>query len=79
MLETITKVAIYATTVAVLDTLGNKVVDRITGNTDFVETAVPRTCVFLGSVVAGAVTAIAVTDVLFNNPEAVVETVSELI
>ena len=79
MLETITKIAIYATTVAVLDTLGNKVVDNVTGNTDFMETKTPRICVFAGSVVAGLVTAVAVTDAVFSNPETVVETVAELI
>ena len=76
MLETLVKVAVYATTAIILNDLGNKLVDNVTGNTDVEETKVPRACVLVGSIVTGAA-AIAVTDVLFNDPEAVVETVAE--
>lgn len=79
MLETLVKVAVYATTAIVLNDLGNKLVDNVTGNTDVEETKVPRACVLVGSMITGAAAAIAVTDVLFDNPEAVVETVSEFI
>lgn len=77
MLETLVKVAVYATTAIILNDLGNKLVDNVTGNTDVEETKVPRACVLVGSIVTGAAAAIAVTDVLFNDPEAVVETVAK--
>nr|DAX63075.1 MAG TPA: hypothetical protein [Caudoviricetes sp.] len=79
MLETVVKVAVYAATAITLNELGNKLVDETTGNTNVEETKVPRAFVLAGSMITGAVTAIAVTDVLFSNPEAVVETAAELI
>lgn len=79
MLETITKVAVYAATAITLNEVGNKFVDNVTGNTNVEETKVPRAFVLAGSMITGAVTAIAVTDALFTSPETVIETVSELI
>lgn len=77
MLETLVKVAVYATTAIVLNDLGNKLVDNVTGNTDVEETKVPRACVLVGSIVTGAAAAIAVTDIIFEEPETIIETVSE--
>lgn len=79
MLETITKITVYAAVAITLNDLGNKVVDNVTGNTDVEETKVPRAFVLAGSMITGAVAALAVTDALFTNPETVVETVAELI
>ena len=53
--------------------------DNVTGNTNVEETKVPRAFVLAGSMITGAVAAIAVTDALFTSPETVIETVSELI
>lgn len=79
MLETVVKMGIYVTTALTLNEIGNRVVDNVTGNTNVEETKIPRACVLVGSAITGAVTAIAVTDVLFSNPEAVIETAAELI
>lgn len=79
MLETVVKMGVYVTTALALNEIGNRVVDNVTGNTDVEETKVPRAFVLAGSMITGAVTAIAVTDVLFSNPEAVVETAAELL
>lgn len=79
MLETVVKMGIYVTTALTLNEIGNRVVDNVTGNTNVEETKIPRACVLVGSVITGAVAAIAVTDALFSNPETVAETVAELI
>lgn len=79
MLETVVKMGIYVTTALTLNEIGNRVVDNVTGNTNVEETKLPRACVLVGSAITSAVTAIAVTDVLFSNPEAVIETASGLI
>lgn len=79
MLETVVKMGIYVTTALTLNEIGNRVVDNVTGNTNVEETKLPRACVLVGSAITGAVAAIAITDALFSNPEAVAETVAELI
>ena len=79
MLETVVKMGVYVTTALTLNEIGNRVVDNVTGNTNVEETKIPRACVLVGSVITGAVVAIAITDALFSNPEAVAETVAELI
>lgn len=79
MLETVVKMGVYVTTALTLNEIGNRVVDNVTGNTNVEETKIPRACVLVGSVITGAVAAIAITDALFSNPETVAETVAELI
>lgn len=74
MLENFLKITVYLVTAVTVNEFGQECLDDIS----LCDSKIARTTVLIGATLCGAAAAVAV-DTLFEEPEAIVETVSEFI